>query len=145
MYGFGFIRKDLQHKFVDSEKTIHQKDSLLCTCITYLVGLLHMYVIRKYWLWHWFLLLSVRNPKETQWKQTPVKSDKTERRLARRRFSQKINKWICFVCFFACHGKQNKFVYWFLGKSKARPNCFWFYLTFTYLQNIYSWSRVSDV
>ena len=38
-------------------------------------------------------------------------SDKTKSRLARNRVSQKTNKKTCFVCFFAFHGKQNKFVH----------------------------------
>ena len=38
------------------------------------------------------------------------RSDKTVKRLTRRRFSQKTNEIICFVCFFAFHGKQNKFI-----------------------------------
>ena len=37
-----------------------------------------------------------------------------------------MNKQICFVCFFAFHSFVR-----FLRESKARQNCFWFYLTFT--------------
>ena len=58
------------------------------------------------------------------------RSDKTESRLSRCRFSQKTNEPIFFF-FFAFHWKQNKFVRSFvLGESTARPNCFRFYLTF---------------
>ena len=45
--------------------------------------------------------------------------------------SPKKNERICFVCFFAFHSKQNKFVHSFLGESMERPNCFKFYLTFS--------------
>ena len=44
------------------------------------------------------------------------RSEKTKSRLMRRRFTQKTNKGICFVCFFAFLGKQNKFVYSFFGR-----------------------------
>ena len=37
------------------------------------------------------------------------------------RFSQKTNKWISFVCFFAFHGKQNKFVRLFFGRIYGPP------------------------
>ena len=40
-------------------------------------------------------------------------------------------KQICFVCFFAFHGKENKSFVRFLGESTARPDCFWFYQTFS--------------
>ena len=37
------------------------------------------------------------------------------------RFSQKMNEPICFVCFFAFHGKQNKFVRLVFGKIYGVP------------------------
>ena len=37
------------------------------------------------------------------------------------RFFQKTNKQICFVCFFAFHGKQNKFVRLFFGWIYGAP------------------------
>ena len=40
--------------------------------------------------------------------------------MARRRFSQKTNKRICFVCFFAFHSKQNKFVRLFVFWENVR-------------------------
>ena len=40
------------------------------------------------------------------------------------------NKRICFVCFFAFHSKQNKFVRSFFGRIYGASICFWFYLTF---------------
>ena len=50
--------------------------------------------------------------------------------MALHRSSQKTNKQICFVCFFAFHGKQTNSFVCFLGESMTRPNCIWFYLTF---------------
>ena len=47
---------------------------------------------------------------------------KNESRLRHLRFSQKMNKWICFVCFFAFHDKQNKFVRSFFGRIYGVPN-----------------------
>ena len=50
---------------------------------------------------------------------------------ARRRFSQKMNKRICFVCREKQKSKQNKFVRSFFGRIYGAPICFWFYLTFS--------------
>ena len=44
----------------------------------------------------------------------------------RRRFSQKSNKRICFVCREKQKRKQNKFVHSFLGESKARISAYSF-------------------
>ena len=49
------------------------------------------------------------------------RSDKTESRLVRRRFSQKTKEQICFVCFFAFHGKQNKLICSFFGRIYGEP------------------------
>ena len=46
------------------------------------------------------------------------------------RFSQKTNKWICFVCRGKQKSKQNKFVCLFFGRIYGAPIFFWFYLTF---------------
>ena len=50
--------------------------------------------------------------------------------LARRRFSQKTNKQICFVC--REKQKQNKFIRSFFGRIYGAPICFRFYLTFSF-------------
>ena len=46
--------------------------------------------------------------------------------------TQKTNGWICFLCFFTLHGKQNKFVrsFRFLGESIVRQSVFRFYYNF---------------
>ena len=49
---------------------------------------------------------------------------------ARRRFSQKMNKRICFVCREKQKSKQNKFIPSFFGRIYGASICFWFYLTF---------------
>ena len=49
---------------------------------------------------------------------------------ARRKFSQKMNERICFVCCEKQKSKQNKFVCPFLGKIYGASICFRFYLTF---------------
>ena len=51
-------------------------------------------------------------------------------------FSKKTNRRICFVCFFALHGKQIKFLRSFFGRIYSSPICFWFYLTFSPLSCI---------
>ena len=48
----------------------------------------------------------------------------------RRRFSQKMNEWICFVCREKQKYKQNKFFRSFFGRINRAPICFRFYLTF---------------
>ena len=59
------------------------------------------------------------------------RSDKTVSRLARCRFSQKMNERIWFFfCFFAFHGKKNKFVCSFFRRIYDAPICFRFYLAF---------------
>ena len=55
---------------------------------------------------------------------------KPKSRLASRRFSQKTNGRICFVCFLTLHGKQIKFVRSFLRRIYVAPICFSVYLTF---------------
>ena len=54
------------------------------------------------------------------------RSDKTKSRLAHRRLSQKTNKRICFLFFFAFHSKQNKIVCSFLEESTVRQSAFGF-------------------
>ena len=55
------------------------------------------------------------------------RSDKTVSRLACRRFSQKINKRICFFCFFTLHGKKTQIrSFVFLGESTARKSTYGF-------------------
>ena len=49
---------------------------------------------------------------------------KSKSRLARRRFSQKTNGRICFVCFFTLHRKQIKFVRSFFWRIYGAPICF---------------------
>ena len=49
---------------------------------------------------------------------------------ARRRFSQKTNKQICFVSHKKQKSKQNEFVRLFFGRIYGAPIWFWFYLTF---------------
>ena len=44
--------------------------------------------------------------------------------LVRRRFSQKTNEQICFVCREKQKSKQNKFGVGFLGESMARQSAF---------------------
>ena len=46
---------------------------------------------------------------------------KTESRLTCRRFTQEMNERIFFVCFFAFHGKQNKFVCLIFGRTYGAP------------------------
>ena len=50
--------------------------------------------------------------------------------LVRRRFSQKTNEQICFVCREKQKSKQNKFVCSFFGRIYGASICFRFYLTF---------------
>ena len=50
---------------------------------------------------------------------------------ALRRFSQKTNERICFVCHEKQKSKQNKFVHSFFGRIYGVPICFRFYLTFS--------------
>ena len=52
---------------------------------------------------------------------------------ARHRFSQKMNKWICFVCREKQKSKQNKFVCLFFGRIYGASICF--YLTFTTIKD----------
>ena len=47
----------------------------------------------------------------------------------RRRFYQKTNEWICFVCHEKQKSKQKKFICSFFGRIYGAPICFWFYLT----------------
>ena len=47
---------------------------------------------------------------------------------ARCRFSQKLNKRICFVCCEKQKSKQNKLVPSFFGRIHGAPTCLWFYL-----------------
>ena len=49
--------------------------------------------------------------------------------LARRRFSQKKNQRISFVCCEKQKSKQNKFVCSFFGRTYSAPICFRFYVT----------------
>ena len=53
-----------------------------------------------------------------------VKSDKTKAVWVRRRFSQKRNERICFVCCELQKSKQNKFVCSFFGESMAHQSAF---------------------
>ena len=66
-----------------------------------------------------------------------VLSNKPKSRLARRRFSQKTNKQICFVCCEKQISKQNKFIGSYFGRIYSVPICFRFYLTFRYFLDIF--------
>ena len=44
------------------------------------------------------------------------------------RFSQKMNKQICLVCFLLFTANKTNSLVHFLGESTARQTCFWFYL-----------------
>ena len=54
--------------------------------------------------------------------------------LARRRFSQKMNERICFVCCEKQKSKQNKFVPSFFGQSTARQSAFGFISSLVYVK-----------
>ena len=69
-----------------------------------------------------------------------VKSDKTKAVWVRRRFSQKRNERICFVCCELQKSKQNKFVRSFFGRIYSAPICFRFYLTLRSCYRISSYS-----
>ena len=70
-------------------------------------------------------------PNLTPYPQGHVKGQiKPKAGLARRRFSQKTNQQICFVCCEKQKSKQNKFVCPFLGRIYGVSICFRFYLTF---------------
>ena len=59
------------------------------------------------------------------WGQTMgLRSDKTENRSARRRFVQKTNKRIYFVCREKQKSKQTKFIRSFFGRIYCAPICF---------------------
>ena len=51
-----------------------------------------------------------------------IRSVKTKSRLKRCRFSQKTNKRICFVCFFAFQGKKTNSFVRFFGRISGAPN-----------------------
>ena len=56
-----------------------------------------------------------------------------------------MNRRICFVCFFTCHGKQIKSSVHFLGESMARQSAFRFCLTLPthlFADVIYGWSLI---
>ena len=56
-------------------------------------------------------------------------SHKTVSRSARCRFSPKMNKLICFLCFYTLHGKKTKSVCLFFGTIYDGQICLRFYLT----------------
>jgi hypothetical protein len=57
-----------------------------------------------------------------------------------------MNEFVSFAFLLFTANKTNSFVR-FLGESMARPNCFWFYLTFSlkYLSCIILIERVRDI
>ena len=67
------------------------------------------------------------------------RSDKTESRFARSRFSPKndLKNLFCLLSLLFTANKTNLFIR-FLGESMARPNCFRFYLTFNIFATFFS-------
>ena len=59
-----------------------------------------------------------------------LRSDKTESRLARRRFSKKMNERICFFLLWKAKKQKNKFIRLFFGRIYGAQICLQFYLTF---------------
>ena len=63
------------------------------------------------------------------------RSDKTESRLTRHIYIDSPKKWtnkgMCLFAFLLFTANKTNSLVRFLGESTARPNCFWFYLTFT--------------
>ena len=69
---------------------------------------------------------------KSSWKNQVKRQIKPKAGSACRRFSQKMNKQVCFVCCEKQKSKQNKFICSFFGRIYGTPICLRFNLTFTF-------------